>query len=381
MISQFITEITKKKVKMFTLLCCADMFGSKVNLELAFSAVPTIGELTRKIEEVFTAEMHALRPSGAQLPPDGIRVSRLQVYDDVLLKWMDLISSTQLHEYDQVYVFQPQTPWQVDTQQDLPAPRPPTVGMNVSAVHQPPPFEQSARYAQQQQQPQHQQQQQGYYQQSGAPIHPQGSYLDERPNLGPEEKSRAVFDEMDASRRGFLEYADVERVFRDRGLDFSTNTIGELFYKADLNRDGRITVDEFVNWALIYPNTCDCLYFRGKVNDEEAQIQNQIQQAYDQINQNQNREQQIAREIEAIESANRGLEEDIARCQQQAIEASNKKIVLDAEERELIEEEVKMERQHDQMRLSKARFQEASDRFNRGAAAKGSPRRARDTPL
>eukprot|EP01060_Flectonema_neradi_P014421 TRINITY_DN21106_c0_g1_i1.p1 TRINITY_DN21106_c0_g1~~TRINITY_DN21106_c0_g1_i1.p1 ORF type:complete len:384 (+),score=84.37 TRINITY_DN21106_c0_g1_i1:65-1153(+) len=362
---------------MFTILCCADMFGSKVNLELAFAAVPTIGELTRKIEDVFTAEMHALRPSGAQLPADGIRVSRLQVYDDVLLKWMDLRSSTQLHEYDQVYVFQPQTPWQVDTQQDLPPPRPPTVGMNVNAVHQPPAFEQSHQrgYSQSHQQPH------GYYQQSHGPVGPVQAFGDERPNMAPEEKARAVFDEMDTSRRGFLEYADLERVFRDRGLDFSTNTIGELFYKADLNRDGRITIDEFINWSLIYPNTCDCLYFRGKVNDEEAAIQNQIQQAYDQVNQNQSREQQILREIEAIEAANRGLEEDISRCQQRVIEASNKKIVLDPEERELIEEEVKMERQHDQMRLSKARFQEASERFNRGAAAKGSPRRARDTPM
>ena len=253
---------------MFTLLVCADMFGSKVNLELTFTALPTIGELTRKVEEVFTNEMHALRPQGAECPPEGIRVSRLQVYDDVLLKWVDLISSTQMHEYDQIYVFQPQTPWAIDTQQDLPAPRPPSGGVSVAQVHPPPHHTQQQQYASQP----------APYAVSSVPAAQQGysGANAERNDLPGAEKVRIVFEEIDHQRRGFIDHSDFERAFRERGLDFSANTIGELFYKADLNRDGKVTYDEWQNFGLIYPNTVDCMYFKGRNTSEEAEIQRRV---------------------------------------------------------------------------------------------------------
>lgn len=109
---------------MYTLLVCADLYGEKVNLEITFAAMPTIGELQRKIVEVFGAEAQVKRPQG--YPAIDFQIARLQVYDDVLLKWADLVTATQLHEYDQLYAFQPQSPWHIDVQKDLPPPRPPT---------------------------------------------------------------------------------------------------------------------------------------------------------------------------------------------------------------------------------------------------------------
>jgi hypothetical protein len=108
---------------MYTLLACADLYGEKMNLEITFSAMPTIGELHRKIVEVFSAEAASCRPQG--YPAIDFQIARLQIYDDVLLKWADLVTGTQLHEYDQMYVFQPQSPWHIDVQKDLPPPRPP----------------------------------------------------------------------------------------------------------------------------------------------------------------------------------------------------------------------------------------------------------------
>ena len=105
----------------------------------------------------------------------------------------------------------------------------------------------------------------------------------------------------------------------------------------------------------------------------------QIQQCYDQQRGSQERDAQIRREIEALEQGNAQLAEDVARLQAAAAEAARRKVTLDHDERELIEEEVKLERQNDQMRLSRARFAAAQDKFNRGAATKGSPRRARDS--
>jgi len=108
---------------MYTLLICADLFGEKVNLELTFPTMPTLGELQRKIIDGFNAECNLRRPQG--YPVIEFTIARLQIYDDVMLKWSDLVAVTQLHEYDQLYAFQPQSPWHIDVQKDLPPPRPP----------------------------------------------------------------------------------------------------------------------------------------------------------------------------------------------------------------------------------------------------------------
>eukprot|EP00754_Rhynchopus_humris_P013535 Rhum_TRINITY_DN14331_c0_g1::Rhum_TRINITY_DN14331_c0_g1_i1::g.80455::m.80455 len=73
--------------------------------------------------------MHAIKPPGAECPAKGIIVRRLQAFDDNLLTWVNLSTTTQLQEHDQVYAFQPDASWPAaDTQQDLPAPRLPTNG-------------------------------------------------------------------------------------------------------------------------------------------------------------------------------------------------------------------------------------------------------------
>ncbi|RNE98967.1 calmodulin-like protein containing EF hand domain [Trypanosoma rangeli] len=118
---------------MYILLVCADLFGEKCNLELGFSSMPTIAELQRKVLEVFQMEASMRRPPG--YPVANFTIVRVQIYDDALLKWVDLVSQTQMHEYDQLYVFQPQTSWHTDVQKDLPPPRPPSQSCAASAVH------------------------------------------------------------------------------------------------------------------------------------------------------------------------------------------------------------------------------------------------------
>lgn len=110
---------------MYTLLVCGDMYGEKANLEITFPNMPTIGDIQRKVTEIFSAESALKRPSG--FPSVDFCVSKIQIYDDVMLRWTDLMSCSQLHEYDQLYVFQPQSPWHIDVQKDLPPPRPPTI--------------------------------------------------------------------------------------------------------------------------------------------------------------------------------------------------------------------------------------------------------------
>ncbi|KEG07036.1 calmodulin-like protein containing EF hand domain, partial [Trypanosoma grayi] len=118
---------------MYTLLVCADLYGEKCNLELSFPSMPTITELQRKTLVVFAAEANLRRPHG--YPSMDFTIARIQIYDDALMTWVDLTSPTQLHEYDQLYVFQPQSPWHMDLQKDLPPPCPPSQSRAASAVH------------------------------------------------------------------------------------------------------------------------------------------------------------------------------------------------------------------------------------------------------
>lgn len=106
---------------MYSLLVCADLYGEKCNLEVNFSSPPTIADVQQKLLRVFAAESNLRRPQGHPLV--DFTIARIQIYDDRLLKWVDLVSQTQLHEYDQLYVFQPQSRWHMDVQKDLPPPR------------------------------------------------------------------------------------------------------------------------------------------------------------------------------------------------------------------------------------------------------------------
>jgi hypothetical protein len=112
---------------MFTLLCCADLHGEKVNLEITLDAAPvSVQDLVGSLTHIFAREEAALLArQGYTSATPAFQISSAFIYDDVLLQWTRLKSITQLHEYDQLYVFQPQTQWHRDTQQDLPPPRPP----------------------------------------------------------------------------------------------------------------------------------------------------------------------------------------------------------------------------------------------------------------
>lgn len=113
---------------MFTILCCADLHGEKVNLEITLNVVPvSVQDLVESLTRIFAREEAALQSSqlGAAADIPAFEIVSTFIYDDALLQWTKLKSITQLHEYDQLYVFQPQTRGHRDTQQDLPPPRPP----------------------------------------------------------------------------------------------------------------------------------------------------------------------------------------------------------------------------------------------------------------
>lgn len=112
---------------MFTILCCADINNEKVNLELVLEELPrSISVLKDAITQIFGSEAQA---AGSR----PFAIARVNLYDDAHHCWADLVSLEQLREYDQLYVFQPQSQWHRDVQRDLPPPRTPIAGGPIRA--------------------------------------------------------------------------------------------------------------------------------------------------------------------------------------------------------------------------------------------------------
>lgn len=179
------------------------------------------------VESQFDVTARATRPAG--YPDVPFRVQTFQIYDDVLLRWVDLYSSAQLTSGCQVYAFQPETIWTVDLQGAIPMARE-TVTWS-SSVGSP----RRARIATD----------------SGVP-----------PSLS--EKLRSVFYDLDSGNKGFILYSDLRAAFIRNDIEFAYSTIGELFNEADRNRDGHISYDEWVRFAIDHPSIVDALFFRAR---------------------------------------------------------------------------------------------------------------------
>jgi hypothetical protein len=189
--------------------------------------VPTVSELINATEAQYDTTARATRPAG--YPDIPFRIQTFQVYDDVLLRWVDLYSSAQLTNGCQVYAFQPETVWNVDVQGTIPIARDAVAWS--SAVGSP----RRGRIA---------------------------SDLGVPPSMS--EKLRSVFFDLDSGNKGYILYTDLRAAFLRYDIEFSFATIGELFTRADLNRDGSVSYEEWVHFAVQHPNIVDALFFRAR---------------------------------------------------------------------------------------------------------------------
>eukprot|EP01063_Lacrimia_lanifica_P032568 TRINITY_DN5584_c0_g1_i1.p2 TRINITY_DN5584_c0_g1~~TRINITY_DN5584_c0_g1_i1.p2 ORF type:complete len:130 (+),score=54.92 TRINITY_DN5584_c0_g1_i1:2-391(+) len=107
------------------LYVCTELEGKKFNIELFFTARPTVGELVEYAEAMFASEVaHHPLLKGRALSP--VVTHRLVVFDKAIRMWTDLVTKAQLEDFTQVYLFQDQRQ-KMDTCQDLPYPLPTTM--------------------------------------------------------------------------------------------------------------------------------------------------------------------------------------------------------------------------------------------------------------
>jgi hypothetical protein len=211
----------------FFVSVASDVYGRKQNLRLEFITCPTITELINTSEAQYDVQARATRPAG--YPDIPFRVQSFQVYDDVLMRWVDLYSSAQLTNGCQVYAFQPETIWNVDLVGTIPIARDTVTWSSYTGSPR------RARLAAD----------------AGAPA-----------SLS--EKLRSVFYDIDSGNKGYVLYSDLRAAFLRADINFDYATVGELFNRADTNRDGSISYEEWVRFAIDYPSIVDALFFRAR---------------------------------------------------------------------------------------------------------------------
>lgn len=182
-------------------------------------------ELINAIESYFDIEARSSRPAG--YPDVPFKIETLQVYDEILLRWVDLYASSQMTNGGQVFCFQPESIWHSDAQDIIPdAKQEVTWTTPVGSPRR-------ARAA------------------TDAGVAPALS-----------EKLRSVFYDIDATNKGYVLYSDLRAAFDKCDIAFTYSTIGELFTQADANRSGHVTYDEWVRFAINFPRVVDALFFR-----------------------------------------------------------------------------------------------------------------------
>eukprot|EP01061_Rhynchopus_euleeides_P023828 TRINITY_DN38621_c0_g1_i1.p1 TRINITY_DN38621_c0_g1~~TRINITY_DN38621_c0_g1_i1.p1 ORF type:complete len:328 (+),score=149.68 TRINITY_DN38621_c0_g1_i1:71-985(+) len=181
-----------------------------------------MSELVGHIESTLRTEQRLMKPVGQKR---GVfRLQCLQIYDEVLRRWVDLLSSTQLHDWAQLYVFQNDSPSQLDLQAQLPATRP------IRSV----------------------------------------------PNGNEAEALWQLFQDIDVNGNGYIERDELQRVFSVLGMfEFSEPQVDDFFVKADSNRDGVLSYAEFSKFSCSHPHVAEALFKAGKRYLEAVKLKDQ----------------------------------------------------------------------------------------------------------
>eukprot|EP01062_Namystynia_karyoxenos_P019976 TRINITY_DN17556_c0_g1_i1.p1 TRINITY_DN17556_c0_g1~~TRINITY_DN17556_c0_g1_i1.p1 ORF type:complete len:347 (+),score=127.20 TRINITY_DN17556_c0_g1_i1:78-1118(+) len=197
-----------------------DLYGVKQNTRLEFAACPSIAELICAAEAHFDIEARGRRPIG--VPETPFKISSMQVYDDVLLRWVNLYSPAQLRSGGQVFVFQPESVFHSDAPGTIPP----------------------AKYAPES------------WLGSPARVRAAADAGVTDPVLS--EKLRRVFYELDSQHLRSIPYTTLRDYFLRYDLPWSVDALGDYYA-----RTGSMSYEDWCRFAARYPTYIDSLYYRA----------------------------------------------------------------------------------------------------------------------
>eukprot|EP01061_Rhynchopus_euleeides_P037365 TRINITY_DN6356_c0_g1_i4.p1 TRINITY_DN6356_c0_g1~~TRINITY_DN6356_c0_g1_i4.p1 ORF type:complete len:280 (+),score=113.45 TRINITY_DN6356_c0_g1_i4:55-894(+) len=198
-----------------------DLFGVKQNTRLEFAGCPTMSELIIAVEAHFDKEQRLRRPAGH--PDVSFKCQSMQVYDDVLLRWVDLYSSTQLHNGSQVWGFQPEAL----AHSEAPGSIPPAKYSPESWLGSP----------------------------GRARAVAEAGIRDPVAS----EKLRSVFYNIDTARNRYITYDSLRDYFLRYDIPWTRAYVGDYY-----DRTGTMMYDDWVTFAARYPTVIDSLYYRPR---------------------------------------------------------------------------------------------------------------------
>eukprot|EP01064_Diplonema_japonicum_P028678 TRINITY_DN4458_c0_g1_i1.p1 TRINITY_DN4458_c0_g1~~TRINITY_DN4458_c0_g1_i1.p1 ORF type:complete len:375 (+),score=41.34 TRINITY_DN4458_c0_g1_i1:88-1212(+) len=367
---------------------CADLYSNKINLEVNVSNKIDLIGLRELIVGLMEQEGDLMRAPNQ--PRSPFSINRLQVFNEQVGKWVDLVSMGQLRDGSQLYAFQPQTNQHSDVQQDLPPPRPPSTVGSIRHMPQPIPTmptqhvsQHGARSVIRNQtsvsgsasgsrvylQPAHQHQQQL----------PQNSSAD----VSETEKLKYIFEEMDQEATGRVSITLFVTWVR-KFIDFNDETLELLFNSVDPHRKGWLAPSDFEGLSKRFPNVMDIIFHRAADSWDVMNREAEIQQAQQTIQNNTLQEEEIHRSIQALQAQLASMQAENEALHQQTqtnvtlnAEVTTRQGTMHNEERALMEREINMERHREALRDSEVLFLEQSQQYNLAASALGSPRRAK----
>eukprot|EP01065_Artemidia_motanka_P051485 TRINITY_DN90_c0_g2_i1.p1 TRINITY_DN90_c0_g2~~TRINITY_DN90_c0_g2_i1.p1 ORF type:complete len:357 (+),score=139.89 TRINITY_DN90_c0_g2_i1:58-1071(+) len=208
-----------------------DLYGQKQNTRLEFAGLPLLPELICAAEAHFDIESRTRRPAG--VPDVPFKIHSMQVYDDVLLRWVNLYSPAQLRSGCQVFVFQPESALHSDHPGSIPAPK--------------------------------------YAPESwlGSPARARAAAAAGVTDPVLNEKLRRIFYDLDVARARSVPYTSLRDYFLRYDLPWSQSALGDYYA-----RSGSMSYDDWCAFAVRYPHHVDSLYYRailGSYADRERE--------------------------------------------------------------------------------------------------------------
>eukprot|EP01059_Diplonema_ambulator_P025301 TRINITY_DN42345_c0_g1_i1.p1 TRINITY_DN42345_c0_g1~~TRINITY_DN42345_c0_g1_i1.p1 ORF type:complete len:345 (+),score=128.76 TRINITY_DN42345_c0_g1_i1:51-1037(+) len=197
----------------FSLDVATDLFGVKYNTKLEFAGLPTLSELIVAVEGNFDKEAQVKVP-GCQ----PFRVQTMQVFDDVLQRWVDLYSNTQLKSGAQIFVFQPASLLHNDAPGPIPV----------------------AKYTQD-----------SYL---GSPTRARVA-TDLGINAALSEKLRRIYTDLETANK-MLPLAGLRQYFLSHNIAWEEAMIGDLY-----RRSADLAFEDWARWGMRYPAVIDSLYY------------------------------------------------------------------------------------------------------------------------
>ncbi|KAJ9450392.1 calmodulin-like protein containing EF hand domain [Diplonema papillatum] len=265
-----------------TILCAADLWGTKLNYEVLFVSPPSLGDLQQKVESVFGPELAVRRPPDVP-QSQSFAIDRIQTFDERSQQWVELLTPAQLQDFSQVYIFQKENDYHREVQSKIPPPVPAPITRSYTSASPVPSIPRTSYPAMNTFSSHHGPVPSSYKSAHmvpgigtpfvGTPSHvvsqaQLASHESSSAFVGPTvpfpEKQRSVFDELTSKNARGFNVDSFTTVLHRLRIEYPSHTIGDMFRKADVNNDAIISYDEWRTLSELYPTLLDSLYFRIK---------------------------------------------------------------------------------------------------------------------